>query len=46
MLAKHALSQLSYVPEGRSPEPKARKADWPSAPMRGAAKATDVAAGA
>ena len=37
MLAKHALSQLSYVPDGCTSEPKARKAEWPSALMRGAA---------
>ena len=47
MLAKHALSQLSYGPvTGKSIGPKVRKAEWPSAPMRGRAKGTDVPAGA
>ena len=47
MLAKHALSQLSYSPiQDRRPEPKAREPDRAPAPMRGKPKATDVAAGA
>ena len=44
-LAKLALSQLSYGPI-RARHPQARRAARPPAPMRGRAKATDVAAGA
>ena len=46
MLAKHALSQLSYGPSLSEPEPQARKADRPSRRVAREAKATDVAAGA